>query len=216
MSKGNGVLTAVNQHGSGDKGGKGDGDEYYVPPLPHFPDLKAAKVAKEQASRPPGINHYHTGFLLLIQIGLCIIWGLTVQQDKFPKQPIPRAGLLENPDRIDQVPSFKRYPPGYDIFTGSERINQYKVQEVKKEVRMHLFALRTVESSSYTTRTSASSHPQRTKARPRSPDTSNCDALPIFSQIHCSYLQGMLAQPDFDLSKVPNSMKDYTYECQWT
>lgn len=106
---------------------------------------QAAKVAKEQASRPPGINHYHTGFLLLIQIGLCIIWGLTVQQDKFPKQPIPRAGLLENPDRIDQVPSFKRYPPGYDIFTGSERINQYKVQEVKKEVRMHLFALRTVE-----------------------------------------------------------------------
>ena len=102
--------------------------DVYVPPLPHFPDVATAKVAAEKENSPIGINHYHTTFLLLIQTSFVIVWALFMEADA-RKQPKPDPGDLENPARIDYVQPFKRYPPGHDIFSGSERMNEFKIQE---------------------------------------------------------------------------------------
>jgi hypothetical protein len=42
---------------------------------------------------------------------------------------MPDPGAMENPKRIDYVTPFKRYPPGHDIFAGSPRMSEFKIQE---------------------------------------------------------------------------------------
>jgi hypothetical protein len=42
---------------------------------------------------------------------------------------MPEPGAMENPKRIDYVTPFKRYPPGHDVFAGSARMSEFKIQE---------------------------------------------------------------------------------------
>ena len=44
--------------------------------------FQTAKVAEQKQNSPSGINHYHTTFLLIIQIGFVIAWALYLQVHK--------------------------------------------------------------------------------------------------------------------------------------
>lgn len=88
------------------------------------------------------------------QMFLMIIYGLYVKQERVPKEPYPEPGKLDKPEIMDMVQPFKRcdcsllvmvstcrcirrkwdlangrYPPGFDNYFGSDRYNEYKVQE---------------------------------------------------------------------------------------
>ena len=59
-----------------------DSEGEYIPAIPKYNDHAHAKREQGKERAPRGINMWHTGFLLLIQIGLMIIYGVTVSLDK--------------------------------------------------------------------------------------------------------------------------------------
>uniref|UniRef100_A0A7S0F3Q8 Ammonium transporter AmtB-like domain-containing protein n=1 Tax=Hanusia phi TaxID=3032 RepID=A0A7S0F3Q8_9CRYP len=210
----------------------GEEEETYIAPLPYFPDLKHAKLAREKDSSPPGINHYHTTFLLFVQILLCILYGLTVQQDKFPKQQLPDPGSLENPNRIDEVPPFKRYPPGFDIFLGTARINEFKVQEhYSSFMQISIFVFVGLPWSFSFLRRYAYSAVGFGLVSACVATQIGIVSMQVVDRVHCSYLKDMLRAPDFSLNKIPltpcpdyagpNSgglpcRESFVYTCKWT
>jgi hypothetical protein len=59
-----------------------DDEGEYIAALPKYNDHAHAKRVQGKERAPRGINMWHTGFLLLVQIGLLIIYGVTVSQDR--------------------------------------------------------------------------------------------------------------------------------------
>ena len=62
--------------------------------------FQAAKVAEEKQNSPSGINHYHTTFLLIIQIGFVIVWALYVQVPKCLCMQLETRVHLCSPARV--------------------------------------------------------------------------------------------------------------------
>ena len=60
-----------------------DAEGEYIPAIPKYNDHAHAKREQGKERAPRGINMWHTGFLLMIQIALLIIYGVTVSQDRY-------------------------------------------------------------------------------------------------------------------------------------
>jgi hypothetical protein len=210
--------------------------DVYVPPLPHFPDVESAKIAEEKENSPVGINHWHTTALMLLQTAMLIAWALLVEADA-RKEPVPDPGLLENPDRIDYVQPFKRYPPGHDIFAGSERMDEFKIQEhYSSFVQITMFTFLALPWSFSFLKRYAYSAVGFAIVSASITTQFGVISMQVVDFVHCGYLKTLLARPDFDRSRVPDrpcpeilgSLTDsanaskvscsnnYVYTCRWT
>jgi hypothetical protein len=208
--------------------------DVYVPPLPHFPDPQAAKLAEEKQNAPIGINNYHTTFLLLIQVAFVIFWGTSVEADA-RKKPMPDPGDLENPDRIDYCTPFKRYPPGHDIFAGSPRLDDFKIQEhYSSFVQITIFTFLALPWSFSFLKKYAYSACGFAIVSASITTQFGILSMQIVDYLHCIYLKGLLLGPDFDRSQLPAApcpslspaagnisatipcSNSFQYACRWT
>ena len=209
--------------------------DIYVPPLPHFPDVATAKVAAEKENSPIGINHYHTTFLLLIQTSFVIVWALFMEADA-RKQPKPDPGMLEDPARIDYVQPFKRYPPGHDIFSGSERMNEFKIQEhYSSFVQITMFTFLALPWSFSFLKKYAYSAVGFALVSASITTQFGIISMQLVDFMHCGYLKTLLARPDFDRTLLPSRpcpdlikgsgalananvscSNNFVYSCRWT
>ena len=208
--------------------------DVYVPPLPHFPDPETAKLAEEKQNAPIGINNYHTTFLLLIQVAFVIFWATNVEADA-RKKPMPDPGELENPERIDYTTPFKRYPPGHDIFAGSPRLDDFKIQEhYSSFVQITIFTFLALPWSFSFLKKYAYSACGFAIVSASITTQFGILSMQIVDFVHCMYLKGLLAAPNFDRVLLPSrpcpelsgststngSMipcsNNFVYQCRWT
>mmetsp|Transcript_12872 Transcript_12872/g.35671 ORF Transcript_12872/g.35671 Transcript_12872/m.35671 type:complete len:635 (+) Transcript_12872:3-1907(+) len=198
-----------------------DDEGEYIPALPKYRDHAHAKSEQSREHAPRGINHWHTAFLLLIQIGLLVIYGITVSQDKYPKSAAPTAGSGEDPTKIDYVKPFKRYPPGYDIFTGTDLMNAFKVEEhYSSFIQIFIFTFLGLPWSFSFLRRYAYSTVGFGLVSACICTQFGIISMQVVDRVHCTYLLNMLAAPDFDTSQLYKSdfpaNYDLRFKCLWT
>mmetsp|Transcript_10903 Transcript_10903/g.21915 ORF Transcript_10903/g.21915 Transcript_10903/m.21915 type:complete len:617 (+) Transcript_10903:185-2035(+) len=190
----------------------------YIPPAPAFPDVKAAKVDHDRKHRPPGLKVSDTLILLVAQMLLMVVYGLYVKQERVPKEPYPEPGRLDQPEIMDMVQPFKRYPPGFDNYFGSERYNEYKVQEhYSSFMQINIFIFLSLPwSFSFLRKFSYSSATFALFTACVSIQF-GIIMMQIVDRIHCTFLEGLLTNPGFDIS--PELLQrlgrdNFNYECQ--
>jgi len=193
-------------------------DQIYIPPAPAFPDLKHAKVDRDKKHRPPGLKMSDTLIMMFAEIVLMIIYGLFVQQEKVPKERFPDAGPEDIPGMLDLVQPFKRYPPGFDNFVGSERYNELKLQEhYSSFIQISFFIFLSLPwSFSFLRKFSYSSATFALFTACVSIQF-GIIMMQLVDRVHCFFLENLLQQPAFDISDelLRNlNLTDFQYTCQ--
>ena len=147
-----------------------------------------------------------------------MLYGLFVTQEKVPKQPYPDPGPADRPGMIDLVVPFKRYPPGFDNFYGSQRNLEFKLQEhYSSFVQISYFVFLSMPwSFSFLRKFSYSSSTFALFTACVSIQI-GIIMMQLVDRIHCTFLEQLLKKPDFDIDRAMLTrlnMNDFQYRCQ--
>mmetsp|Transcript_26548 Transcript_26548/g.63459 ORF Transcript_26548/g.63459 Transcript_26548/m.63459 type:complete len:616 (+) Transcript_26548:411-2258(+) len=200
---------------------KADFEDYqvgdYIPPAPMFQDLKQARVDRDRKHRPPGLKMSDTLVMLFVQVFLMVIYGIFVTQDSVPKKLYPTAGPGENPELIDFVQPFKRYPPGFDNFFGSARNDEIKLQEhYSSFMQISIFVFLSLPwSFSFLRKFSYSSSTFALFTACVSIQF-GIIVMQLVDRVHCLFLEGLLQDKQYDISPATLStlgVPNFEYAC---